>query len=354
MDTPPTSKEIIPFSPRSFPPRHLRRKAFSGILLKANRALKEYNQALSNIPFPFSLLSTLIILEAMDSLDSQKINASLKDLLREKIAPSKKEDKLVPIIHYAQTLSWASKNISKIPISNKLICSLHKKIKDGTAPSSEIGVYRKRQNWIGPSGCKIDEAYFYPPAQNQVYRLMQELLHYCNAKGKEPLLSLALVFSQLLIIHPFMDGNGRVARILTPLFLFRKKVISKPFFFMSSYFSRHRLRYFQNLYKTTEDNQWEAWIVFFMKGVIIESKKARRLFIKIEDLYKKISEIKMNPRTLHFLFQQPVFLFSSFKKAGGSQQLLASLQYLKWVRKDKEGFYNFSPLLKILQSAKKH
>ena len=184
--------------------------------------------------------------------------------------------------------------------------------------------------------------------------MMQDLLRYCRRREKDPLLHLALIFAQLLIIHPFMDGNGRVARILIPLFLYRKKVLPLPLFFMSRYFRRHRLSYFQNLYKTTEENQWESWIVFFMKGVVIETKRMRRLLKETEDLYEEMHSVGAPKKILNFLFQKPVFPHSAFKNVGGSKQLLDTLQRLKWLKRDKKGIYVFSPLLKILHRYQKH
>ena len=184
--------------------------------------------------------------------------------------------------------------------------------------------------------------------------MMQELLLYCRRRERDPLLHLALIFAQLLIIHPFMDGNGRLARVLIPLFLYRKKVIPLPLFFMSSYFRRHRLRYFQNLYKTTEENQWESWIVFFMKGIVVETKRMRRLFKETGKLYEEMRDVGTTQKILNLLFQKPVFPHSAFKNAGGSKQLLDTLQRLKWLKADKKGFYVFSPLLKILHKYQKH
>jgi Fic family protein len=333
------SKTVTPFVPRAFPPRKLQRKLFSADLLKAKQALKEYSSALRDIPFLASFLSPLMTLEAMASLDARRLKITLSQN---------------SIFHYAQALSWACKNISKTSIDEKLLCTLHKKIKQGTAHKSDLGVYRKKQNWIGPKGCTIEQAYFYPPAPKQVRPLMQEMLRYCRRKEREPLLQLALVFAQLLIIHPFMDGNGRVARILIPLFLYQKKIIPFPLLFMSSYFRRHRLRYFQSLYKTTEENQWESWIVFFMKGVTIETKRMGRSLKKIEKLYAEMRSAGVSQKTLQFLFQKPVFALSVFKKAGGTKQQLDTLLRLKWLTRDKKEIYVFNPLMKLFADHLKH
>ncbi len=251
--------KIVPFPSRPFPPRKLRGKALAKELKKAKTSLAEYSAALVKMRvIPVRLMMQK---EAAASLRSQR-RYSKQDLAT---------------THYLQTLKWAYQHAAKKPLSKKLLCTLHQKIQRGTLTRAELGDYRKKQNWIGPQGCLIDEAYFYPPSPRQVPVLMRELLSYAKKSTQEPLLQLALIFAQLLIIHPFMDGNGRLARVLISLFLYRKNCLPIPLFFMSHYFMRHRLRYFQTLYKTTEKNRWEEWIVFFLKGVNSEAKKLKKM-----------------------------------------------------------------------------
>lgn len=233
-----------PFRPHAFPPRRLRASSFEKYLKTANKLLEEYH-------VPSMERARLVTRESIASTRSRSV---------------KKYGA------YQNTLNWAIKN-AKRPISKRMICTIQAKIKDKTALAYDVGQYRNRQNWIGPEGCTIDEAYFYPPVAEQVEGLMRQLITYAKKKEKEPLLQLALFFGQLLLIHPFMDGNGRVARILIPIFLTQKKVLKTPYFFMSGYFLKHRLRYFQCLYNLREVNNWEEWIVFFLKGVISEAKK---------------------------------------------------------------------------------
>jgi Fic family protein len=235
-------KQITPFKPRSFPPRNLKKRSFAPLLQKANAALTELGTSLKTIRIPPSLLKQ----EAIDSIESQK-----------KGSPG------IHVQDYLAALHFASKEIIKAPFSKKMLCEIHQILKKTPAKS-----YRTRQNWIGPEGCKIDQAYFYPPAPKEVGPLMGKLIRYMRSNPEEPLLQLALIFAQLLIIHPFMDGNGRIARILVPLFLYKKKILPIPFLFLSSYFRKHRLKYFQTLFSTTDENNWEDWIVFFLEGII--------------------------------------------------------------------------------------
>lgn len=259
---PQPTKKITPFKPRAFPPRLQRGKKILSLLQKAKHALQNCSKILQQTPLPEPMLHSLLITEAIHSLELQKKRI--------------KEDSKAEICDYLEALRYvASHSASRSPLTKKKICNIHKIVKQHSAQKIDLGRYRNRQNWIGPEGCTIDQAYFYPPAAKELEQLMKEFLNYANRKTKEPLLQLALLFAQLLIIHPFMDGNGRVARLMVPLFLYQKKFLPTPFFLLSSYLKKNKLKYFQTLYKTTNEGIWEDWIVFFLKGIIQSVKKIR-------------------------------------------------------------------------------
>lgn len=170
-----------------------------------------------------------------------------------------------------------TRRISKKPLTISLICKLHAKI---LRDSKEAGAFRKRQNWIGPEGCSKEEGYFFPPKFHLVPKLMANLKHYINSKEKDPLIQLAIFFAQLLVIHPFMDGNGRLARALVPIILCQKGLIRQPLFNMNAYFKKHRLKYFEKLFLISEKDDWEGWIRFFLEGIIEEGKKMSSKLLK--------------------------------------------------------------------------
>jgi Fic family protein len=351
-----STKKMVPFHLRAFPPRRLNRRRFAKSLERANRLLNEYNTLLAASPWPQRLFFQLVNLEVIASIESQKVKISLEDFLRLLLGKQlKKNSKFRLISNYREALIWACKHAQNSSLTKELICTLHKKAKRETVAKADLGVYRNRQNWIGPKGCKIEDAYFYPPAATEVKDLMQKLFNYAKKDENEPLLQLALIFAQFLIIHPFMDGNGRVARILIPLFLYQKKVTLLPLLFMSRYFLQHRLQYFSNLFRTTEENKWETWIAFFLEGIIIEMRRELSIFKQIhslsEEMERHLPELKK--KTLVFLFQNPVFSISSFQKSKGNEYLLNKLIKLQLVKKHANGIYSFSPLLKILKHRKK-
>ena len=346
---------MIPFHPHAFPPRRLHKKRVSKPLRTANCLLQEYNLLLYRSPSPQHLFFQLVNIESISSVESQRVKTTLEDFLRflEK-KKQQKNAKLHLIYNYRIALLWACEQIQNKSLSKGFLCTIHKKAKRNSASKSELGKYRNRQNWIGPRGCKMEEAYFYPPLSTKVEGLMRELLQYVKKNEKEPLIQLALFFAQFLIIHPFMDGNGRVARILVPLFLYQKKATPLPFLFISRYFLKHRLQYFYKLFKTTEENKWESWVAFFLKGMIIEMRKIVRVFKRINSLYHEVREKlpELKQESLLFLFQNPIFTNASFKKAKGNLHFLNQLKRARLIKKT-EGKYCFSRLIIILNHHKK-
>ncbi len=172
---------------------------------------------------------------------------------------------------YAKLLAFSSKAVKSSSLSTRFLCQMHNILLPG-----QKGKFRKKQNWIGPKGCTRNEAYFLPPVFEKVPEGMGNLSAYGKRKEKDPLVHLAIYFAQLLIIHPFMDANGRLARALIPLFLYKKGKISSPRFYMSAYFKRRRLEYFEKLYLISTAKDWEGWISFFLQGMVEEGEKIIR------------------------------------------------------------------------------
>lgn len=178
-------------------------------------------------------------------------------------------------INDQQLLAFRSKKIIDCKLSSKLLCAMHYILK-----KDHNGQFRKIQNWIGAKNCAKKDAHFLPPPPEMVREAMRKLNAYGNKKEKDPLVQLAIYFAQLLIIHPFMDGNGRLARSLVPIFLYKKGLISTPRFYLSAYFKRHRLEYFKRLYMISKKKDWEGWIRFFLQGIIEEGELMIRQSLK--------------------------------------------------------------------------
>lgn len=160
----------------------------------------------------------------------------------------------------------------KRKITKTNICNLHKYIFSTPPKNVPLGKIRRKQNWVGPIGKGRDFAYFFPPEPKDVSCMLENLLNWIYQTKMHPLITISVFFAQILIIHPFMDGNGKLARLLIPLYLRSRKIIPKSCFFMSHYFKQNRKQYFNKLYRITTRNDWKRWIVFFLKGIISETK----------------------------------------------------------------------------------
>ncbi len=307
--------KLTTFIPHRLPLGSLDWEAVVGLAGKAHAVLARYDEMLKSVRCPASVFSLLTTAEAIDSMHSQKLSRSLEEVyLHEagEASPDESYDRGTSrILNYRHAVENSAKWVVKHPISLAFICKIHGDIgHNAKGNKKEIGRFRKRQNWIGPEGCSIKEAYFYPPRVSILNDYLHNLKQYLSYKENDPLVQLAIFFAQLLIIHPFMDGNGRVARILISLFLYKKGLISLPMVYLSTYFKKHRLNYFEKLYLITSKNAWEDWIVFFLRGIIDAGEQQLTQGKEIVSLYQQFLELvghsHQAQKTIDMLFAQPI------------------------------------------------
>lgn len=271
--------------------------------------------------------------ESIFSLRSQNFSAKLEDVLALDLGIERGEKQsalLQKILFVKKGLDLAIR--SKHPFQRSTWCAIHKIVKQDGPNPKEIGRIRTRQNWIGEDNAPMEEAYFYPPPPSHVAKHLQQLERYLQKDDLDPLLQIAVSFAQFLIIHPFMDGNGRVARIFIPIFLVKKKLLRHPILGLSAYFELHRHNYFQKLYDITAKNDWEAWIIYFLEGVISSAKQLLVLGENLKRLYAKIPE--------KTLFIEPVLQKKDAKDTWIKMRVLTARQ--------KE-FYIFRPLFDLIR-----
>ena len=260
------------FTPHRLPLRHLNWESLVPLIGSAREAIARYDEALKRAsPSTFERLKWH---ESLSSLRGQQIQTDLEEVMtfaKGHPVPESRQALLQKIVNAKQALDFGIQWKKTLNLS--FFCKLHAIVKKDAPNPKEVGHLRDKQNWIGEEGCAIEEAYFYPPPHKKVRGYLQSLHLYLMKKEKDPVVQTAIFFAQLLIIHPFMDGNGRVARILIPLILWKKKLLSQPLLFLSAYFEDHRLDYFRKLFYISEHDAWEDWIQYFLKGVIEQSKK---------------------------------------------------------------------------------
>jgi len=339
----------LAYTPQRLPLKKLDERKFAALHARAQRAFSKYAALLETVPSA-ALLSSLIIPEAMASLESQKVTSSIQDVCIALLQGNRAKQSLKQVVNYIRAFDQGRRLIDQRGIDKEMLCILHRYIKRGAKHSAERGQYRTRQNWIGPERCTRAEAHFLPPAPTQVAATMRNLLSYCRRAGYAPLLQTAIAFAQLLIIHPFMDGNGRVGRLLVPMLLYQKRAIAYPYFFLSRYFKDHRLKYFESLFNLTASRDWEAWVCFFFQGVIRESRRGYKTLSAILNLHKRLST-RHSEKLLHFLFAHPLFRTADFLKRFSRAELNALMK--EGVVHGSGGFYALPELLHLLQNHRK-
>jgi Fic family protein len=353
----PHARRLLPYVPEKLPVKLAPDKK---LLDSTRQALKDYDALLSQAACPKELFYILALQETIATTQLSTHSMHLNHYLRAALTKDTSHPAVDTISDTLLAFEQAAKTLKTRPISKSILCKIHSSIKKHTAtPRSALGEYRTKQNWIGAKGCSLAEAYFLPPSPKDVIRSMKQLIAYAHRPAQDPLLQLALIVAQILIIHPFMDGNGRVARMSIPLILFTSGVLASPYFFMSRYIQKHRLDYLRTLYDITDEDNWLNWVHFFLKGLKIqakrEGKKVERLLKRWDQVEEKLKGIKtplLRRRILKFLFTHPLFTSLALQQALHcsclkGDQIIATLHKLKLIepyRTKKLKGWIFQPL----------
>lgn len=291
-------KNRRPYIPGEFPPAEIEWKRIIPLIGEANAAIARFDGMLQSLINPDVLLSPLVTNEAVLSSRIEGTQATLEEVMREEggftdrqISNSIKED-IKEIINYRRALIFAEGEISNRPMTLGLIKDIHRILLDSVRGKDKSpGEFRNSQNWIGTLGRPMEEARFVPPdpiiLPEHLERL-KDFLHLDDFPDK--LVQLAITHAQFEILHPFKDGNGRVGRLIIPLFLFWKRLLVKPSFYMSEYLERNRQQYDDGLLFITEKGDWQRWIEFFLKAIIEQSNTNIGRSGRMLELYKESKE----------------------------------------------------------------
>jgi Fic family protein len=291
-------------------------------LSEADRALSELGGLARNLPNPHLLIGPFVRREAVLSSRIEGTQASLSDLFffeaahSEKMAPPKKPlPDVQEVANYVKALEYALKRSKDLPLSLRLIRELHEILLSGARGGNQTpGEFRRSQNWIGPPGCTIMEAIFVPPPPQEMMEVLGELEKYLHGSPKlPPLVRIALAHYQFEAIHPFLDGNGRIGRLLISLLLCHEGLLVQPLLYLSAFFEKRRLEYYQRLLAVSTAGKWRAWIEFFLEGVVDQSGDAMHRTDQLIGLWQayrtKLQEARSSALLLQLvdrLFESPV------------------------------------------------
>ena len=306
-------------------------------LINANTKIAVYNEKLKNSKIRSELLMDLLSLkEAMESTKIEGTQVTMDEMFEYKADEKHSTNDITEVINYYTALKIGEDLIRTLPISRKKKKKLHEILMSGNVRggNKSPGNFRTTQNYIGPKGCTIETASFVPPEPQLVDEYMSNLEKYINEYDDiNDLIKLAIIHSQFETIHPFLDGNGRIGRILIPLYLFDKKILRNANFFVSESLEKDKFKYYQLLNNTrvvitdeednkeqylkdmqTAKNNFTEWVEFFLESCIKQCDKDLEKIDAIDSLYEKISdkakELIRTPgilQVIDLIFEYPIF-----------------------------------------------
>ena len=268
---------MTPYQPDPLPIIDLDYRRLFALVGEANAELARYDGLLQGIPNPAVMLSPLTTREAVLSSKIEGTQATVDEVLEHEAGLEKEGEKykdIQDISNYRTALYRASEHLKQYPIRLSFVLDLHRILLDSVRGQGKSpGEFRKEQNWIGKFGCTIEEATFVPPSPLQLQDHLEAWQAYLDSDDSDFLLQTAVAHAQFELLHPFKDGNGRIGRILIPLFLFQKQVLSQPMFYLSEYLEANRDEYYQRLGAISAEGDWDGWIAFFLQAITAQARE---------------------------------------------------------------------------------
>lgn len=244
-------------------------------LINAHRVLAILDDRATNIPNIDLFISMYVQKEALLSSQIEGTQATLEDIFNPNIDENINAD-VDDVVNYIKAAKYAIKRLETLPLCNKLLLETHKILLSGVrGKEKNPGEFRQSQNWIGGAGSTIKTARYIPPDVLSMKESLSDLEKYMNAEAElDDLIRIALIHYQFESIHPFLDGNGRIGRLLIVLYLLEKKVIKTPSLYLSFYLKEHRIEYYDRMSAIRETGDYEQWIKFFLEGIYASGKSA--------------------------------------------------------------------------------
>jgi Fic family protein len=284
------------FMPKPLPP-HPRLKIegdLQNLLSKADMALARLDGMAEILPNVDLFIAMFVKKEALLSSQIEGTQASLEDLFEfESGERLDNVNDVTDVVNYIKALNHGIERLADLPMSLRLIKEIHALLLKGTRGSARRpGEFKKTQNWIGPPAATLNEATFIPPPPHEAMQAMGDLERYMHDKAKLPaLIDCALLHYQFETIHPFLDGNGRMGRLLITFFLYWKGCLHKPLLYLSYYFKRNRQEYYDRLNMVRNTGNFEQWVEFFLRGIIETSGAAietARKILELQSTHRKL------------------------------------------------------------------
>lgn len=328
------------FVPNSLPPEPPIRWDEPRVVLlaQAEHMLGRLDGIGAFLPNPNLFLAMFVKQEALVSSQIEGTQCSLTEVLEFEIDPMgvERSKDVEEVVNYVAAMNFGLEQLNQLPLCLRLIREVHAKLLRGVrGRHSAPGEFRKSQNWIGPRGCNLETASFVPPPVPEMHATLGNLESFFHeAPPMPPLVKAALMHAQFETIHPFLDGNGRVGRLLITLLLCSENVLRRPLLYLSLYFKQNRLEYYDRLMAVRQKGDWEGWLDFFLRGVQVIASQACELASRVTSLQEDARlRVKNSFKSQSYglemvdlLFKQPLvtirYIGSSLKCAFGTANQL--------------------------------
>jgi Fic family protein len=315
----------VPYHTGQFPPTRLNWEQLVPLIGPANAALARYDGLLTAIPNADVLLSPLTTQEAVLSSRIEGTQATMGEVLQyeaaggESLDPSKRDD-IEEVLNYRRAMRQATKEMMTLPLCNRLIKGLHETLMAGVRGHDKArGQFRTIQNYIGVYGRPVEEARFMPIAPETLEAGMARWEQYLHETTHDGLVQLAVIHAEFESLHPFLDGNGRIGRMLVPLYLADRELLQSPMFYLSEYLEANRQEYYDRLLAVSRDGDWTGWCRFFLEALqrqaLANETKARKiltLYQEKKDWFVDLTHSQYAIRALDWFFSKPIFKTPDF------------------------------------------
>jgi Fic family protein len=356
-----------PYIPDTLPLKAIDWERHVTLIGKANAALARYDGILLGMVNPEVLLSPLTTREAVLSSRIEGTQASLEEVLqyeadvgdpeKNQVQPDSPQVRDIhEIINYRKAMGTAVEKMAGRPFGINTIRELHRILLTGVRGRyKDPGEIRRIQNYIASPGAPIDQATFIPPSPEIIMDALSNWEDYLYWTEKDPLVQLAVLKAQFELIHPFRDGNGRIGRMLVPIILYHKKILSQPMFYISAYLERNRDVYYERLLAISREGDWNGWISFFLEALVLQSEENSKKARAILELYNgmktriaKITRSQYSIQTIDVLFSSPIINSSDFSIKSGipdrtAQRIIQRLEQDGILRLIRQGRGSRSP-----------
>jgi Fic family protein len=306
------------FLPNPLPPKITWSLPLVSTLSEAERDLSRLAALISVFPFPRLLIQPFIRNEAVISSRIEGTRASLADLYRYETAQLsffERTEDVREVYNYVRAIDYGLERLKTLPVSLRLIRELHEKLMENVRGGTLTpGEYRRSQNWIGPVGSNPSAASYVPPPVEEMHQALDALEKFIHTDTEIPLLvRIGMIHYQFEAIHPFLDGNGRVGRLLIVLLLCEWDLLPQPLLNLSVYIEHYRQEYYDHLLAVSQQGAWEAWLRFFLLGVSEQARDGVTRMERLQDIrmtYQSMVDADRNPirmaTVVDFLFSRPI------------------------------------------------